>query len=72
MKYIEMRNMDEIVQLIVSTCVLHNLWILGDGTDVEGYIREGTELEVNAFGNILRPTGRGEDKRQQVIDMMGL
>ena len=67
MKHINMRNLEEIVDLVLAACVLHIVCLLSNEGDLDFYMNEENEEDVNGFENIFTNAQKGIKKRQHVM-----
>lgn len=63
---ISLHILEDIVQNIVSGCILHNLCVLRND-NVERFTEEPDD-DPNQYPNIFNPAQTGMDKRQQIVN----
>jgi hypothetical protein len=66
LKEITLHILEDIVQNIVSGCILHNLCVLRND-NVERFTEEPDD-DPNQYPNIFNPAQTGMDKRQQIVN----
>ena len=71
LKYYMDMEIQHIPESVIAACVLHvhNLCLI-DGDDMEEFLDQAEEVEVNNFQNILQDDGRAEVKREQSIQQL--
>lgn len=71
LKYVDLRHIPSIVEVVLSCCTLHQLCI-DCSEDVLGYINEGLAdvIEVNAFEDFMPICSSAENKRNAIMSAL--
>ncbi|XP_061194770.1 putative nuclease HARBI1 [Saccostrea echinata] len=69
LKFVDIQDIEKIVKVVISCCVLHEFCLQHDDDCVE-YIEEGGEDEVNNFVQILCVNNAAGEKRDSIARML--